>query len=178
MKSFRMPSMPAYELESHTANVNAIAWAPHSSKHICTAGDDKQALIWELEQPKKMTGMQYKIQNVLKSNVQIQNRILHMVQVKKLTNCNGACLIHNGLVLLTEMTCKSCGCKMAIVFLFSSFCKYQAEQCIIINSFWVDINVEFTICQYIIPFFVFIFFVGTKSQVHKAYHLIWDKCLL
>jgi DDB1- and CUL4-associated factor 7 len=25
-----------------------IAWAPHSSCHICTAGEDKQALIWDL----------------------------------------------------------------------------------------------------------------------------------
>ncbi|KAI3409154.1 WD_REPEATS_REGION domain-containing protein [Psidium guajava] len=32
----------------HQASVNAIAWAPHSSCHICTAGDDSQALIWDL----------------------------------------------------------------------------------------------------------------------------------
>ncbi len=30
------------------ACVNALAWAPHSSCHICTAGDDSQALIWDL----------------------------------------------------------------------------------------------------------------------------------
>ena len=30
------------------AGVNALAWAPHSSCHICTAGDDSQALIWDL----------------------------------------------------------------------------------------------------------------------------------
>jgi len=28
--------------------VDAFSWAPHSSCHICTAGDDKQALIWDL----------------------------------------------------------------------------------------------------------------------------------
>ena len=28
--------------------MNALAWAPHSSCHICTAGDDNQALIWDL----------------------------------------------------------------------------------------------------------------------------------
>ena len=27
-----------------------IAWAPHSSCHICTAGDDHQALIWDIQQ--------------------------------------------------------------------------------------------------------------------------------
>jgi WD repeat-containing protein 68 len=30
--------------------VNGIAWAPHSSCHICTAGDDHQALIWDIQQ--------------------------------------------------------------------------------------------------------------------------------
>ena len=32
----------------HQAAVNALAWGPHSSCHICTAGDDSQALIWDL----------------------------------------------------------------------------------------------------------------------------------
>lgn len=44
----RSPTLPVAELERHKASVNAIAWAPQSSKHICSAGDDTQALIWEL----------------------------------------------------------------------------------------------------------------------------------
>jgi DDB1- and CUL4-associated factor 7 len=73
----RLPSLPAAELAGHQACMNAIAWAPHSScrmlnisdfsfflslvffffnvdsepillADICTAGDDKQALIWDL----------------------------------------------------------------------------------------------------------------------------------
>lgn len=44
----RYPTMPVVELQRHQASVNAIAWAPHSSCHICTAGDDSQALIWDL----------------------------------------------------------------------------------------------------------------------------------
>uniref|UniRef100_A0A7S0LIE7 Uncharacterized protein n=1 Tax=Coccolithus braarudii TaxID=221442 RepID=A0A7S0LIE7_9EUKA len=44
----RVPSLPAAQLEGHTQCVNALAWAPHSSCHICTAGDDNQALIWDL----------------------------------------------------------------------------------------------------------------------------------
>ncbi|KAK6926094.1 WD40 repeat [Dillenia turbinata] len=44
----RSPATPVAELERHGASVNAIAWAPHSSRHICSAGDDAQALIWEL----------------------------------------------------------------------------------------------------------------------------------
>lgn len=39
----RVPSLPAAKLEGHSQCVNALAWAPHSSCHICTAGDDNQA---------------------------------------------------------------------------------------------------------------------------------------
>mmetsp|Transcript_21243 Transcript_21243/g.29778 ORF Transcript_21243/g.29778 Transcript_21243/m.29778 type:complete len:330 (-) Transcript_21243:492-1481(-) len=44
----RYPTLPVAELGGHTGCVNATAWAPHSSSHICTAGDDSQALIWDL----------------------------------------------------------------------------------------------------------------------------------
>eukprot|EP00195_Chlamydomonas_chlamydogama_P005387 CAMPEP_0202891988 /NCGR_PEP_ID=MMETSP1392-20130828/1870_1 /ASSEMBLY_ACC=CAM_ASM_000868 /TAXON_ID=225041 /ORGANISM="Chlamydomonas chlamydogama, Strain SAG 11-48b" /LENGTH=330 /DNA_ID=CAMNT_0049575863 /DNA_START=272 /DNA_END=1264 /DNA_ORIENTATION=+ len=44
----RYPTLPIAELQRHQACVNALAWAPHSSAHICTAGDDAQALIWDL----------------------------------------------------------------------------------------------------------------------------------
>ncbi|GLJ51167.1 hypothetical protein SUGI_1089010 [Cryptomeria japonica] len=44
----RFPTVPVAELQRHQASVNALAWAPHSSSHICTAGDDSQALIWDL----------------------------------------------------------------------------------------------------------------------------------
>eukprot|EP00232_Nephroselmis_pyriformis_P011486 CAMPEP_0182885444 /NCGR_PEP_ID=MMETSP0034_2-20130328/19604_1 /TAXON_ID=156128 /ORGANISM="Nephroselmis pyriformis, Strain CCMP717" /LENGTH=336 /DNA_ID=CAMNT_0025018711 /DNA_START=13 /DNA_END=1023 /DNA_ORIENTATION=+ len=44
----RFPTLPVAELSRHQACVNALAWAPHSSCHICTAGDDSQALIWDL----------------------------------------------------------------------------------------------------------------------------------
>jgi len=53
----RVPSLPAAELHGHSACVNSLAWAPHSSCHICTAGDDKQALIWDLSAlPKPIEG--------------------------------------------------------------------------------------------------------------------------
>ncbi|KAH9289870.1 hypothetical protein KI387_033987, partial [Taxus chinensis] len=42
------PTVPFAELQRHQACVNALAWAPHSPCHICTAGDDAQELIWEL----------------------------------------------------------------------------------------------------------------------------------
>jgi WD repeat-containing protein 68 len=40
--------MPLAELKGHQDFVNTIAWAPHSGCHICTAGDDSNALIWDL----------------------------------------------------------------------------------------------------------------------------------
>lgn len=43
-----MPCRTVGEPKGHTGSVNAVAWAPHSSCHICTAGDDAQALIWDL----------------------------------------------------------------------------------------------------------------------------------
>jgi len=49
----RMPSLPVVELGGHAGCVNATAWAPHSSCHLCTAGDDSQALIWDLSQMSK-----------------------------------------------------------------------------------------------------------------------------
>eukprot|EP01038_Epipyxis_sp_PR26KG_P009529 gene9529-12836_t len=44
----RVPSIPVVELIGHNSAVNGIAWAPHSPHHICTCGDDKQTLIWDI----------------------------------------------------------------------------------------------------------------------------------
>jgi WD repeat-containing protein 68 len=44
----RVPSLPVAELRGHSDSVNALSWAPHSSCHISTAGDDRQAMIWDL----------------------------------------------------------------------------------------------------------------------------------
>ena len=44
----RSPGVPVAELNGHNNTVNAIAWAPCSSTHICTAGDDYNTLIWDL----------------------------------------------------------------------------------------------------------------------------------
>ncbi|XP_039132910.1 WD repeat-containing protein LWD1-like [Dioscorea cayenensis subsp. rotundata] len=54
----RFPTLPVVELQRHQASVNAIAWAPHSSCHICTAGDDSQALIWDLSSMGSGSGQQ------------------------------------------------------------------------------------------------------------------------
>ncbi|VDK85311.1 unnamed protein product [Litomosoides sigmodontis] len=44
----RIPCTPVAKLDNHRGRVNGIAWAPHSSCHICTAGGDSQALIWDV----------------------------------------------------------------------------------------------------------------------------------
>ena len=53
---FRVPSVAIAELEGHQAALNGIVWAPHSASHVCTSGDDKQILIWDLAgRPKTVT---------------------------------------------------------------------------------------------------------------------------
>ena len=49
----RVPCTPVARLNNHKACVNGIAWAPHSSCHICTAGklliqSLTKAIIFEL----------------------------------------------------------------------------------------------------------------------------------
>lgn len=43
----RVPSRPIAELDAENY-VNGLCWAPHSSCHLCTVGDDKRALIWDI----------------------------------------------------------------------------------------------------------------------------------
>lgn len=45
---YRKPSVPFCKLRNHKECVNAIAWAPQSSFHICSVGDDCKAYIWDL----------------------------------------------------------------------------------------------------------------------------------
>lgn len=44
----RVPNTPVTELVGHNSVINGISWAPHSSNHICTIGDDRQVLIWDV----------------------------------------------------------------------------------------------------------------------------------
>ena len=68
----RVPCTPVAKLSNHGAAgnfyssteqfysiivVNGVAWAPHSSCHVCTAGDDKQALIWDIQQMPRAIGI-------------------------------------------------------------------------------------------------------------------------
>ena len=44
----RVPSVPVARLCNHRAQINGITWAPHSSCHICTAGEEC-SIGWEVE---------------------------------------------------------------------------------------------------------------------------------
>eukprot|EP00056_Hartaetosiga_gracilis_P004921 m.79575 g.79575 ORF g.79575 m.79575 type:complete len:339 (-) comp11982_c1_seq1:68-1084(-) len=45
----RMPCVPAATMKSHMGPVNSVQWAPHSSAHLTSAGDDKKTYIWEVK---------------------------------------------------------------------------------------------------------------------------------
>jgi len=49
----RQPCTPVAILGGHQGCLNAVAWAPHSSCHLCTAADDSQALIWDISNMSK-----------------------------------------------------------------------------------------------------------------------------
>ncbi|KAI8904986.1 WD40-repeat-containing domain protein [Gorgonomyces haynaldii] len=44
----RVPAIPVTELIGHDAPLSCFQWAPHSSTHILTGGDDGQALVWDI----------------------------------------------------------------------------------------------------------------------------------
>ena len=54
----RVPAVPVAELNGHVGPVNAIGWAPHSSGHLCSAGNDGQALIWDVSKMSKSKNIQ------------------------------------------------------------------------------------------------------------------------
>ncbi|KXS17492.1 WD-repeat protein GhTTG1 [Gonapodya prolifera JEL478] len=45
----RVPAVPVTHLQGHRANVNAIQWSPSSTDMLCSAGDDSQALVWQVD---------------------------------------------------------------------------------------------------------------------------------
>lgn len=53
----RRPVQPL-ALAQHTASVNAFDLSPSSALHICTAGDDQQALIWDLQRAAGAKGLE------------------------------------------------------------------------------------------------------------------------
>jgi WD repeat-containing protein 68 len=45
----RMTNSPYALLNYHSNVVNALSWAPHSNAYICSVGDDKNSLIWDIQ---------------------------------------------------------------------------------------------------------------------------------
>lgn len=67
----RITNNPYAFLNYHTNVVNAVSWAPNSNAHICSVGDDKNALIWDIqlisnrsEEPLMAFNSDYEIENV------------------------------------------------------------------------------------------------------------------
>jgi hypothetical protein len=52
----RVPCTPVARLNNHRACVNGIAWAPHSSCHICTAGKHGRERIMVVARKSATTG--------------------------------------------------------------------------------------------------------------------------
>ncbi|DBA02408.1 TPA: hypothetical protein N0F65_007227 [Lagenidium giganteum] len=44
----RNATRPVFELSRHTAMVNSIAWSPHSRFHLCSAAEDKTAIVYDI----------------------------------------------------------------------------------------------------------------------------------
>jgi WD40 repeat protein len=91
----RSPSIPVAEMAGHTSSVNGIAWAPHSSCHICTAGDDKQALIWDLSSmPRPVEGTAFLLRplDLFKYSLILfrsQTQFWHTLLRPRSTHCSG-----------------------------------------------------------------------------------------
>jgi WD repeat-containing protein 68 len=45
----RVANTPYAYLTYHTNVVNAVSWSPNSNAYICSVGDDKNALIWDIQ---------------------------------------------------------------------------------------------------------------------------------
>ncbi len=45
----RVAMMSLVDLKSHSASVTGMSWAPQSGTHICSVGEDKFVLIWNIE---------------------------------------------------------------------------------------------------------------------------------
>ena len=45
----RVAMVSLVELKTHTEPVSGMSWAPQSTSHICSVGEDKLVLIWNLE---------------------------------------------------------------------------------------------------------------------------------
>ncbi|KAI9202670.1 WD40-repeat-containing domain protein [Polychytrium aggregatum] len=54
----RMPGIPVVELRAHGAPVNSATWAPHSTTHLCTGGEDSTAFVWDISNSMKQKVIQ------------------------------------------------------------------------------------------------------------------------
>jgi WD40 repeat protein len=44
----RSAARPVVELNQHSGSVNSISWSPHSKFHICSAAEDRTAIVYDI----------------------------------------------------------------------------------------------------------------------------------
>lgn len=110
----RQPSVPVAELSRHHKSVNALAWAPHSPDHMCTAGDDCQALIWDLSGAVAGDMVRCWYLDPTKCCTRVHRTwipSLRMMRGSPSTSCRGRQRSPTGWLCVWALVCKYCACE-------------------------------------------------------------------
>ncbi|CAK77297.1 unnamed protein product (macronuclear) [Paramecium tetraurelia] len=94
----RQPLLPLAKLKNHKDYVNAIAWAPESTTHLCSVADDQSALIWDFSELQNKQNDQNSIDPLLeyKAENEISNISWSLTKVDQVSICyNKSCQILN-----------------------------------------------------------------------------------
>ncbi|CAD8158593.1 unnamed protein product [Paramecium octaurelia] len=94
----RQPLLPLAKLKNHKDYVNAIAWAPESTTHLCSVADDQSALIWDFTQLQSKQNDQNSIDPLLeyKAENEISNLSWSTNKIDQVSICyNKSCQILN-----------------------------------------------------------------------------------
>ncbi|CAD8153147.1 unnamed protein product [Paramecium pentaurelia] len=94
----RQPLLPLAKLKNHKDYVNAIAWAPESTTHLCSVADDSSALIWDFTELQNKQNDQNSIDPLLeyKAENEISNLSWSLIKIDQVSICyNKSCQILN-----------------------------------------------------------------------------------
>ncbi|CAK81839.1 unnamed protein product (macronuclear) [Paramecium tetraurelia] len=94
----RQPLLPLAKLKNHKDFVNAIAWAPESTTHLCSVSDDFSALIWDFSELQNKQNDLNSIDPLLeyKAENEISNLSWSLTKVDQVSICyNKSCQILN-----------------------------------------------------------------------------------
>ncbi|CAD8076226.1 unnamed protein product [Paramecium sonneborni] len=94
----RQPLLPLAKLKNHKDFVNAIAWAPESTTHLCSVSDDFSALIWDFSELQNKQNDLNSIDPLLeyKAENEISNLSWSLTKIDQVSICyNKSCQILN-----------------------------------------------------------------------------------